>query len=83
MTAAARPGPAATFIPARKMGCLILKSFVRGVVIVVIFASWMSVLFARSRELEVESRGWAFLSVRYPDLSGEAEGFLQLKKPPD
>jgi hypothetical protein len=39
VTAAAKPGPAATFIPARKMGCLILKSFVRGVVIVVIFDS--------------------------------------------
>jgi len=39
VTAAARPGPAATFIPARKMGCLILNSFVRGVVMVVISAS--------------------------------------------
>lgn len=39
MTAAARPGPAATFIPARKMGCLILKSLVRGVEIVAMIAA--------------------------------------------
>jgi len=36
VTAAARPGPAATFIPAKKIGCLILNSFVRGVTIVAI-----------------------------------------------
>ena len=38
VTAAASPGPAATFIPARKIGCLTPKSLVRGVVIVVMFA---------------------------------------------
>jgi len=44
VTAAARPGPAATFIPARKMGCLILNSFVRGVLMVAMFAVEVSSL---------------------------------------
>ena len=69
VTAAARPGPAATFIPARKIGCFILKSLVRGVVIVVIFTgSKCDVIDGLSREA---SRCLVFLKVR----GGEPEEF--------
>ena len=58
MTAAASPGPAATFIPARKMGCLILKSLVRGVLIVVILIQVSCLSFFRYTCPVLSSRGW-------------------------